>query len=140
MLGFRDAAHAEYDPYASNLFVTRLACSLVGREMRLRFAAGSLVARSYGSTEATEHYYCNFGVHPERMAELASRDLRFVGSDVEGEARVIELNGNQFFVGTLYIPQANSTLAAPHPLVAAFLKAVANRRSTKAGSSIAPFA
>src|SRR5262245_56263063 len=46
VLDFRDAQHAEYDPYASRLFLTQLACSLAGREMRVRFAAGSGVAGS----------------------------------------------------------------------------------------------
>jgi CTP synthase (UTP-ammonia lyase) len=33
VLGFADAAHAEYDPYASELFITVLSCSLVRRTM-----------------------------------------------------------------------------------------------------------
>ena len=44
VLGFQDAQHAEYDPYASNLFITQLACSLAGRTMQLRFTPGSRVA------------------------------------------------------------------------------------------------
>jgi len=49
VLGFRDAQHAEYDPYASRLFVTQLACSLAGRAMRLAFAPDSEVAAIYGA-------------------------------------------------------------------------------------------
>jgi len=30
VLGFADATHAEYDPYSSKLFISRLAWSLVG--------------------------------------------------------------------------------------------------------------
>jgi CTP synthase (UTP-ammonia lyase) len=30
VLGFADAAHAEYDPYASKLFISQAACSLAG--------------------------------------------------------------------------------------------------------------
>jgi hypothetical protein len=37
------AAAAEYDPYASNLFVTPLSCSLVGRTMDVMLKPGSLV-------------------------------------------------------------------------------------------------
>lgn len=44
VLGFPDARHAEYDPYASNLFVSKLGCSLAGRQMLLRFVAGSQIA------------------------------------------------------------------------------------------------
>ncbi|MBX9791009.1 MAG: gamma-glutamyl-gamma-aminobutyrate hydrolase family protein [Pirellulales bacterium] len=133
VLGIRDAAHAEYDPNASHLFVSRLACSLVGREMELRFAADSLVARSYGATRAAEQYYCNFGVRPECVALLGSKDLRIVGSDAEGDVRVVELPGHPFFVGTLYVPQLKSSPAAPHPLVTAFVQAAEAAARLKSG-------
>lgn len=74
VLAFNDASHEEYDPYASRLFVSRLTCSLVGRSLPLRFTAGSKVASIYSSPEATESYYCNFGVNPD-LVEL----LRQVG-------------------------------------------------------------
>ena len=127
VLGFVDAQHAEYNPDASRLFISRLACSLVGREMQLRFAAGSQAASIYGTLQATENYYCNFGVNPEYVALLAGGPLVVSGSDAEGEVRVIELPGHPFFLGTLFVPQARSTAAAPHPLVSAFLSAIARR-------------
>jgi len=124
VLHFRDAQHAEYDPYASRLFVTRLACSLAGREMELRFESGSQVAEIYGSTSVTEEYYCNFGVDAEKVAVITSNSLRISGSDSEGEVRVIELPGHPFYIGTLFVPQTRSTERQPHPLVTAFLQAV----------------
>ena len=54
VLGTRDAQHAEYDPNASELFITPLACSLRGRSMTLQLAEGSQVAALYGSAYATE--------------------------------------------------------------------------------------
>lgn len=135
VLGFRDAHHAEYDPFASDLFLTRLACSLVGREMSLTFAPGSRVAEIYGRTSAVESYYCNFGVNPEKVALLASADLRVSGSDAEGEVRVVELPTHPFFIGTLFIPQTRSRPGAPHPLVTAFVEAATTIRHEGAGSS-----
>jgi CTP synthase (UTP-ammonia lyase) len=126
VLGFADAQHAEYDPYASRLFVSRLACSLVGREMELRFQPDSHVARIYGATKTRERYYCNFGVAPDAVELLKGGPLCVVGSDAEGEVRVIELPGHPFFIGTLFVPQTLSTPEKPHPLVTAFLESVAN--------------
>jgi CTP synthase (UTP-ammonia lyase) len=126
VLGFRDAQHAEYDPYASRLFLTSLACSLAGREMRLTFTPGSRVASIYGATAATERYYCDFGVNPECVPLLAGGPLRITGSDAEGEVRVIELPGHPSFVGTLFVPQTRSTPEQPHPLVMAFVRAAAD--------------
>jgi hypothetical protein len=55
---------AEYDPYASQLFISALSCSLVGHGLELRFEPGSLVSSDYGAVTATERHYCNFGVAP----------------------------------------------------------------------------
>jgi CTP synthase (UTP-ammonia lyase) len=129
VLGFEDAQHAEYDPYASDLFVTQLDCSLVGRELELHFKPGSLVSAIYGSTSAVERYYCNFGVDPDKVALLSSKDLQITGSDLEGAVRVIELPGHPFFLGTLFVPQLRSTSEKPHPLVSAFVAACAHRAS-----------
>jgi len=126
VLNFKDAQHAEYDPYASDLFISELACSLAGREMKLKFVEGSKVAQIYGSLSATEEYYCNFGVNPDKVQLLKSGPLRITGSDSEGEVRVIELPGHPFFLGTLFVPQTRSTSSQPHPLVTAFLRAVAS--------------
>jgi CTP synthase (UTP-ammonia lyase) len=123
VLGFADATHAEYDPYASHLFISRLACSLVGRALEISLQPESLVARTYGATAVTEQYYCNFGVNPDYAALLTAGDLAVVGSDAEGEVRVVELRDHPFFVGTLFVPQLRSQAENPHPIVTGFLRA-----------------
>ncbi len=65
-----DAQHAEYDPYASRLVVSRLSCSLVGREMLVHLVPNSKVAEAYGEYLVTERYYCNFGVNPDLLTLL----------------------------------------------------------------------
>jgi CTP synthase (UTP-ammonia lyase) len=39
VMGIREAAHAESDPYASCLFITPLSCSLVGKSMEVNCPA-----------------------------------------------------------------------------------------------------
>ncbi|WP_415878208.1 glutamine amidotransferase-related protein [Methylomonas sp. TEB] len=125
VLGFKDAQHAEYDPYASSLFISQLACSLAGRQLPLTFKPGSRVADIYGASTAGEQYYCNFGINPNYIEVLKQGSLLITGADVEGEIRVIEWPDHPFFIGTLFVPQARSTPEQPHPLVSAFLRAVA---------------
>lgn len=124
VLGFQEAQSQENDPYASHLFISQLDCSLAGREMNLTFAEGSQIASIYGSLKAVERYYCNFGVNPEYVPLLKSQMLQVTGSDNEGEVRVVELPDHPFFIGTLFVPQALSTVETPHPIITAFLKAV----------------
>jgi CTP synthase (UTP-ammonia lyase) len=131
VLGYTDAQHAEYDPYASNLFISSLACSLAGKEMNLRFVAGSRIAEIYGALEAKEHYYCNFGVNPDVVPLLEDGMLQIVGSDSEGEVRVLELSAHPFFMATLFVPQTRSRPERPHPLVTSFLKAALEVRVSR---------
>jgi CTP synthase (UTP-ammonia lyase) len=130
VLGFEDAQHAEYDPYASDLFITELACSLAGQEMAVELSADSRAAQFYGRTETSERYYCNFGLNPEHQRLLHDGGLRVAGVDGDGEARVLELPDRRFFIATLFVPQLGSSPESPHPLITAYLRA-----ATTAGRS-----
>jgi len=123
VLGLPDADHEEMAPNAPRLFISRLACTLVGRTLTISLQPDSMVAQIYGRTTTREEYHCNFGVNPDYLNVLRSGKLKIVGSDDEGVARVVELAGHPFFIGTLFIPQLTSRPEAPHPLVAGFLKA-----------------
>lgn len=123
VLGFEDAQHAEYDPYASDLFISELSCSLAGQTMSVRLRGDSHAARCYGKTEALERYYCNFGLNPEHQGRLHEGGLRIVGTDQDGEARVLELPDRRFYVATLFVPQLSSSPGSPHPLIVAYLRA-----------------
>lgn len=96
VLGFKDAQHAEYDPYASKLFISQLACSLAGREMQLNFVPGSQVAEIYGGLSATEHYYCNFAVNPDCIRELRQWPLSISGSDIEAKSVLLSIPATHF--------------------------------------------
>lgn len=124
VLGHKDAQHAEYNPYASELFIARLNCSLAGSDMNLRFSKASRVREIYASDAATESYYCDFGVNPCFAELLQSGPLQFSGADSAGEMRVLELPDHPYFVGTLFVPQMRSTSDNPHPLVTSFLQAL----------------
>lgn len=135
VLGFEDAAHAEYDPYASYLFITPLSCSLVGLAMNVKLDPVSNVARSYRWTEITEQYYCNFGLNRAYQEMLHESGLRVVGQDERGEARVLELPGHCFFIATLFVPQFSSSVDQPHPLITAYLQAAILNNSNQSGNS-----
>lgn len=130
VLGMSEAMHGEYvennsEPpnESNNLLVSRLDCSLVGREMLLRLRNNSRLAEIYGQNTATERYYCNFGVNPQHVQRLQSGALQSVASDDLGEIRALELPTHRFFFGTLYVPQSLSTAQRPHPLITSFVAA-----------------
>jgi CTP synthase (UTP-ammonia lyase) len=123
VLGFEDAQHAEYDPYASRLFVSELACSPAGKTMPVTLVPGSKVAALYGRTQVEEQYYCDFGLDPAHHGTLHDGGFLVTGVDGDGEARVLELPGHPYYLATLYVPQARSRPDAPHPLVVGLLRA-----------------
>lgn len=123
VLGLADAQHAEYDPYASLLIVSRLTCSLVGRELHVALVDGSATSIAYGHNSIMERYYCHFGINQEFVGQLSDAGFRVVGVDADGECRVMELNNHPFFIGTLFVPQSRSREAEPHPLINAFVQA-----------------
>jgi CTP synthase (UTP-ammonia lyase) len=131
--GVEDAQHAEYDPSASTLFVTPLSCSLAGQTMDVTVRPGTRAAAAYGSATATERYYCDFGLAPDRLDDLLATGAVVSGTDEQGEVRIVELPSHPFFVGTLFVPQASSTLVRPHPIVTAFVAAAASA-ATGAGA------
>jgi CTP synthase (UTP-ammonia lyase) len=124
VLGIADAAHAESDPDAPNLFVTLLSCSLVGESMTVTLRTGTLAARLYREPTTTERYYCNFGLDPARVGALEAAGMVVSATDQDGEPRVIELPDHRFFLGTLFVPQTSSAPGAAHPVVAGFVEAV----------------
>ncbi len=128
VLGFTDAEHEESAPQASRLFISRLACSLVGRTMTVTLEPGSMLASIYGRNNVQEQYLCNFGVNLDYVDKLRSGTLKVVGSDAEGTVRAVELPGHPFFIGTLFLPQHSSAPSNPHPLVSAFLRACSHER------------
>jgi len=93
-------------------------------------------ARLYGSVEATEDYYCNYGVNPDYRLRLEACGLRVSGVGGEGEIRIVELPEHPFFVATLFLPQARSTAARPHPLLAGYAAAVAAVREARSHLSV----
>ena len=127
ILGFKNAQHEEYNQKSSELFITKLSCSLKGWEMELNLVPGLKVASLYGKNQVIEKYYCTFGVNPDYIQVIKNGPINIVGSDREGVIRVLEYPDHVFFIGTLYVPQMLSTKSTPHPLVTGFIEAIINR-------------
>lgn len=121
--GVGDAQHEEYEPGASRLIISKLACSLAGKRFSIQLQEGSLAHRAAGRRNLEEAYYCNFGVNPQFIPALVDAGLVISGTDADGEPRIIEIKDHPFFLGTLFVPQAQSSSDAPHPLVSAFITA-----------------
>ncbi|HZZ18801.1 MAG TPA: hypothetical protein VFE25_05505 [Opitutaceae bacterium] len=120
------AAHAETDPNAADLVVTRLSCSLVEVSGKIHFEKDSLLARSNGSESTEGEYHCNYGPSPSYRPALEKAGMRFTAWDDAGEVRGAELPSHPFFCGVLFQPERASLKGELHPLVRAFAAAAAS--------------
>ena len=122
-MGMKDAEHEETAPGASTLLISKLSCSLVGKTEKVQILPGSLAHQAYGDQEVNEQFACNYGLNREYLEELEERGLRITGVDADGNARIVELPGHRFFMGTLFLPQLLSRPDRPHPLITAYVRA-----------------
>lgn len=93
----------------------------------MRLLPETRAAALYGTAAAVEAYYCNYGVNPDYLALLQAGGLRVSGVGDEGEVRIVELPGHPFFMATLFLPQARSTRANPHPVLQGYAAALGGR-------------
>jgi CTP synthase (UTP-ammonia lyase) len=128
--GLDDADSVEHDPDAVTPVIVPLACSLVGEEATVEVAPDTLAARVMGPGASTERFFCRFGVDPGRLDLLGSHGLVVSGRDPAGDARVVELVGHPFFLGTLFQPELSSDATWVHPVIAAFVEAVRAHAAT----------
>jgi CTP synthase (UTP-ammonia lyase) len=136
VLGLGDAQHEETAPDATELVISKLACSFVGQQQRVQLVPGTRAHRAYGSETAVEAFRCSYGLNPAYRDRLAGGPLVVSGLGVEGEARIVELPGHRFFLATLYVPQLSSSPEALHPLLRAYLQAaVAFRLAREQGAA-----
>ncbi|MBO0794315.1 MAG: hypothetical protein J2P36_25660 [Ktedonobacteraceae bacterium] len=128
VLGMHEADHAEENPDASVLLITPLSCSRTEITTTCILTPGSRVAAIYGAKEVTEQYgTCNYGPNVQFWPALEQGGMHVTGVDSGGDARIIELDQQAFFVGTLFQPERSAFRQVVHPLIRALLQAAAAR-------------
>ena len=125
--GLPRIAHAEVDANADQLLIIPLACKLFGEESEVVIAPATVAAGAMGEGLTTERYFCRYGLDRSYEEVLTAAGLVISGRDADGEARVVELPGHPFFLGTLFQPELSSDATWVHPLIAAFCQAVRSR-------------
>ncbi len=104
----------------------------LGGTMRLgaypaRLTPGSIVAEAYGTTEVSERHRHRYEVNNAYRDELAKAGLQVSGVSPDGRlVEFVELDRGMhpFYVATQAHPELKSRPTRPHPLFAAFVRAV----------------
>ena len=146
VLGIRDATTAEEDPNAKNIVIYPVSCAVTNRDPnapklsgvvpKIHLRPGSYLASYYGKETVDEEFFCNFEVNPEFEWTAMEAGFPVVARGEHGECRAIESPAHLFFVATLFQPQLASRESDPHPLIMAFVQAVADFRRKRLDDSI----
>ncbi len=131
VLGLAGADHGESNPTASLPLIVPLACSLVEKQGELVLTEGSLLARSYGTSQITEGYRCSYGPNPQYTDQLFAREFHATAHDLNGEVRGAELSGHPFFAGVLFQPERRALKGELPPLVRDFVGAIVRGKSSQ---------
>ncbi len=125
VLGFAEADNAEVNPDAEMPLIAGLACRLVEVADDIHLRPGSIAAGIYAVDTVHEAYHCSFGVNRNYLSLYDGSSMAFSGFDADGDPRVLEIHSHPFFVGTAFQPESAALEGRSHPLIEAFLQAVA---------------
>lgn len=104
-----------------------------GGTMRLgawkcRLKSNSLLHKIYGQENISERHRHRYEFNSDYRDEYQEKGLMPTGENPDtGLVEAIELKNHPFYVGVQYHPEYKSTVAHPHPLFRAFVKAAIQR-------------
>lgn len=144
LAGIKDANSAEFDPDSGTHVIATMhdqreivsGDADMGGTMRLglykaSLTKGSIVARTYGSTEISERHRHRYEVNNEYREKIAAAGLIFSGMYTERDlVEFVELapEVHPYYVGTQAHPELRSRPTKPHPLFAGLIAAAIARK------------
>lgn len=100
-----------------------MSCSLAGAMQEINLHQESIAYKIYQKESVIEKYNCSFSLNENYRDKFERSNLQCVGTNVDGEVRIIEIPKHRYFLATLFQPQLNSSVTSHHPLIVAFLTA-----------------
>ena len=147
VLGLKDANSSEMNPNTKHpvidLMESQKTITDKGGTMRLgawecQLKANSLASHIYGSELIQERHRHRFEFNNTYKTEIENAGMIATGVNPEtGLVEIVEIPSHNWFVGVQYHPEYKSTVANPHPLFVAFVKAALNFKKNNKSVSMA---
>ncbi|EKF55324.1 CTP synthetase [Galbibacter marinus] len=141
VLELKDANSTEMNPNTSNpvidLMEEQKNITHMGGTMRLgawdcAIEEGTLAYQVYGSTLISERHRHRYEFNDTYKEQIEAAGLKASGVNPDtGLVEVIEIPDHPWFLGVQYHPEYKSTVASPHPLFVAFVKATLDYKNRK---------
>ncbi len=133
VLGLEGANSTEMNPDTPhpviNLMEDQKTITNMGGTMRLgawkcELKEGSIVYKTYDTQIIEERHRHRYEYNDAYREQLEDAGMKATGINPEtGLVEIIEIPAHSWFVGVQYHPEYKSTVASPHPLFVAFVKA-----------------
>ncbi|WP_299256984.1 CTP synthase [uncultured Aquimarina sp.] len=147
VLGLKDACSVEVDENTANPVISLMEeqknITDMGGTMRLgawdcELTDSSKVSEAYGRPLITERHRHRYEYNNEYKEQLEKAGLNTTGINPKtGLVEIIEIPEHPWFVGVQYHPEYKSTVANPHPLFVAFVKAAVEYSNCKKDAKVA---
>lgn len=147
VLGIKDADSTEMSPDTKSpvidLMEDQKTITEKGGTMRLGawdcdLKLGSAVRDIYKAESIKERHRHRYEFNSKYKAQMEAAGLLATGINPDtGLVEIIELPTHPFFIGVQYHPEYKSTVANPHPLFVAFVKAALNFKKKKSSVRLA---
>ncbi|MFI0430711.1 CTP synthase [Mariniflexile sp. HMF6888] len=147
VLGIKDADSTEMSPDTSNpviaLMEDQKTITDKGGTMRLgawdcELKMGSAVRDIYKAENIKERHRHRYEFNGKYKEQMEAAGLIATGLNPEtGLVEIVELPSHPWFIGVQYHPEYKSTVANPHPLFVAFVKAALNYKKKKSSVRMA---
>ena len=130
--GLKGVSSTESDPETPHPLLVLVACPVDNRpagaprlsgQLKIKLSPDSLAYRVYRRQEIEERFTCNYELNEAYGGELEAAGIKVSGVTPDGGARIVELPGHRFYIGTGFVPQLLSGPGCSHPLITAFLEA-----------------
>ena len=145
VLGLTEANSTEMRPDTPDnvidLMEEQKSISNMGGTMRLgafacRLAPDSLAAKAYGKTDISERHRHRFEFNSDYRQRFEQAGMACTGSNPEtGLVEVVELPDHDWYLGTQYHPEYQSTVLCPNPLFISFMQAAVKRHHSAHNSA-----
>ncbi len=146
VLKLKDATSVEVDENASEPVISLMEeqknITDMGGTMRLgswdcELVENSKVFEAYGQSLITERHRHRYEYNNDYREQLETAGLRTTGVNPKtGLVEIVELLEHPWFVGVQYHPEYKSTVANPHPLFIAFVKASVEYSKNKKNAKV----
>ena len=147
VLGIKDADSTEMSPDTKNpvigLMEDQKTITDKGGTMRLGawgcdLKIGSTVRDIYKAESIKERHRHRYEFNSKYKEQMEAAGLIATGTNPEtGLVEIVELPSHPWFIGVQYHPEYKSTVANPHPLFVAFVKAALNYKKKKSSVRMA---